>query len=602
MQKDERYYGMLSDNSPGAVRGRTKARRKLIERLNELPTSQLSDAERITLTWLRDNLETRIAVDDLGLRGWVVDPIRGPQSSLLSMVEFQPTETPEERAQLVQRWQAMGPYIRQETANLKRGLRDGKVSSQSAIETTISQLDNILATSTMDSPLMRSALGGGEWVPLARGETVSAVAHKYLGSASRQHELRLVNLHLQEGSAIALGTRVLLPAEGDPLSPRERGRFVSDVMNALREQIYPAFSEMRRALTNELLPAARGDDQPGLAHIPGGREAYHTRIRQHTSLDLSPEEIHQFGLDEIARIRAEMSDLGQELFGTGNIAEIQDRLRNDPAMHFETSDEVEAKAINAVERARLTLPQWFGLLPVAECTVERVPEHEAPYSTIAYYQEPAADGSRSGIYYINTFAPETRTRYEAEVLAYHEAVPGHHLQIAIAQELESLPLIRRHSGSTAFIEGWALYTERLCDEMGLYSSNLDRIGMLSYDAWRASRLVVDTGMHAFGWSRARAIEYMLDNTLLAENNIANEVDRYIAWPGQALAYKLGQRRILQLRDEAREALGAQFDIRTFHDRVLENGGVTLPILTQVIRKWIEDSAVVVADNSSFENE
>ena len=600
MQKDERYYGMLTDDSPSGVGGRTKARRKLLERLDALPRGEFSPSEQLTADWLRDNLETEIAVDDLALRGWVVDPLRGPQSSLISMVDFQPADTAEERAKLVQRWRAMGPYIRQKTANLKIGLRDGRVSSKSAVESVIEQLEQILATSAMDSPLTSVALAGGEWVPLARGETVSAVAHKYLGSSSRQHELRLVNLHLQEGATVATGTRVLLPAEDDAMDPRERGRFISDVMGAVHEEIFPAFAELRDVLKKDILPAARGDDRPGLAYIPGGRQAYRTRIRQHTSLDLSAEEIHQYGLDEIARIRAEMSELGQGLFGTSDIAEIQARLRNDPAMHFKTAEEVESKARNAVERARLALPQWFGLLPEKECIVVPVPDHEAPYTTIAYYRGPAADGSRPGIYYINTYAPETRTIYEAEVLAYHEALPGHHLQIALAQELESLPLLRRHAGSTAFVEGWALYTERLCDEMGLYTGNLDRIGMLSYDAWRASRLVVDTGMHAFGWSRKRAIEYMLDNTLLAENNIENEVDRYIAWPGQALAYKLGQRRILELRDEARLVLGERFDIRTFHDRILENGAVTLPILTQAIQRWLDEPEATEAEELDSE--
>ena len=280
---------------------------------------------------------------------------------------------------------------------------------------------------------------------------------------------------------------------------------------------------------------------------------------------------------------------GVRLFGTRDLTAIQNRLRSDSAMHFATRDEVEAKAVAALERARRAVPEWFGRLPRARCEVVRVPAHEEPDTTIAYYREPALDGSRPGRYFINTFQPETRTRYEAEVLAYHEALPGHHLQIAIAQELEHLPLFARYASSTAFVEGWALYTERLCDEMGLYTGDLDRLGMLSYDAWRACRLVVDTGLHAFGWSRQRAIAYMLENTLLAENNIANEVDRYIAWPGQALAYKLGQHQILTLRAEAEAAFGSAFDIAEFHDRVLENGAVTLAALRRNIEAWIAEA-------------
>jgi Uncharacterized protein conserved in bacteria len=214
-------------------------------------------------------------------------------------------------------------------------------------------------------------------------------------------------------------------------------------------------------------------------------------------------------------------------------------------------------------------------------------EHEEKHSTIAYYRQPAADGSRPGRYYINTYAPKTRPRYEAESLAYHESIPGHHLQIGIAQELKDLPEFRKHLGVTAFVEGWALYTERLSDEMGLYSGDLDRIGMLSYDAWRACRLVVDTGMHAKGWTRQQAVDFMTQNTALAANNIENEVDRYITWPGQALAYKTGQLEILRLREEAKRKLGANFDIRAFHDAVLNNGAVPLEMLRQAVAAYVE---------------
>jgi uncharacterized protein (DUF885 family) len=222
-------------------------------------------------------------------------------------------------------------------------------------------------------------------------------------------------------------------------------------------------------------------------------------------------------------------------------------------------------------------------------------EHESKHSTIAYYREPAADGSRPGRYYINTSLPETRPRYEAEALAFHESVPGHHLQIAIGQELTHLPAFRRFSVVTAFVEGWGLYTERLSAEMGLYSDRIDELGVLSFDAWRVCRLVVDTGMHALGWTRRQAIDFMLDHTALAENNIVNEVDRYIAIPGQALAYKLGQLELLRLRDEAEAALGGRFDIRRFHDAVLGEGAVGLGTLRGVIGRWIETSRDGAAD-------
>jgi len=274
------------------------------------------------------------------------------------------------------------------------------------------------------------------------------------------------------------------------------------------------------------------------------------------------------------------------VLGTTDFAQIQARLRKDPAMHFKTEEEVEATAQATLARAKAAIPGWFDILPKADCTVKVMGMHEAPFSTIAYYRQPASDGSRPGHYMINTYKPKTRPRYEAEALAFHESIPGHHLQIAIAQELTGLPEFRKHQGVTAFVEGWGLYSERLADEIGLYSGDLDRLGMLSFDAWRACRLVVDTGMHALGWTRQQPIEYMTANTLLAENNIVNEVDRYLTDPGQALAYKAGQLEILRLRAEAKQRLGTRFDIKQFHDAVLENGALALPVLRQQVEGYI----------------
>jgi uncharacterized protein (DUF885 family) len=351
----------------------------------------------------------------------------------------------------------------------------------------------------------------------------------------------------------------------------------------------PAFRRYREALELEILPAARSDDQPGLGHVPGGAAAYRAMIRVHTTLDLEPEAVHETGRREIARIDAEFVELGRRVLGTTDLATTLAALRADPALRFGTAEEVFATAVASLERAQAATPAWFGRLPQAPCEVIRIPEHSEAHQTIAYYAWPAMDGSRPGRYYINLYEPTTRPRYEAEALAFHEAVPGHHLQIAIAQELEGLPAFQRMLGSTAFAEGWGLYTERLSDEMGLYSADLDRFGILSFDAWRAGRLVVDTGMHALGWSRQQAIDYLTEHTALGENNIANEVDRYIVWPGQALAYKIGQLEILRLRADARERLGDAFDIRAFHDTVLGAGAVSLTTLGQMVEAWIVDS-------------
>ncbi|MDQ3127587.1 MAG: DUF885 domain-containing protein, partial [Chloroflexota bacterium] len=365
-----------------------------------------------------------------------------------------------------------------------------------------------------------------------------------------------------------------------------RDRYASDVETAVVEGFRPAIERYRAFLVNELGPVARGDEQPGLGALPGGDESYGRLVRAHTTLGLTPREIHGIGLEETERIDGEFRELGERALGSATLADVLARLRSDPALHFGAPAEVFAVAEESLARANAEIGGWFGRLPRTPCVVVAMAEHEAKHSTIAYYRQPAADGSRPGTYFINTSEPATRPRYEAEVLAFHEAVPGHHLQIAIAQELEGLPAFRRLAGPTAFVEGWGLYSERLSEEMGLLSGEMDRFGILSFDAWRACRLVVDTGLHALGWSRDAAIRFMVEHTALAENNIANEVDRYLAMPGQALAYKLGQREILALRDQTRAGLGAGFDIRAFHDVVLGQGAVGLATLRDGVEAWI----------------
>ncbi|HKX46598.1 MAG TPA: DUF885 domain-containing protein, partial [Planctomycetota bacterium] len=365
------------------------------------------------------------------------------------------------------------------------------------------------------------------------------------------------------------------------------GEFLASVVAVVQDEIYPSLAGLRATLAFDLARRARDDGRAGLSWIPGGREIYAELIEHHTTLPLGAQEVHEYGLAEVARIRAEMERLGGELFGTTGVEDLQARLRNDPELFFDSREAVVAKAEEALGRAERAAEGYFLRAPMAASVVVEVPEHEAAHTTIAYYREPAADGSRPGRYYVNASEPTTRPRYDAEVLAFHEAVPGHHYQIALSQELEDLPLFRRHLGTTAFVEGWALYSERLADEMGLYSSELDRLGMLSFDAWRACRLVVDTGLHEYGWSRKRAIDYLYENTLLSRNNCENEVDRYIAWPGQALAYKLGAREIQDLRLAAERTLGERFDVATFHDQILRNGALPLSILRDQVNAWIE---------------
>jgi uncharacterized protein (DUF885 family) len=372
-------------------------------------------------------------------------------------------------------------------------------------------------------------------------------------------------------------------------SEEARAAYAKDVAAAVAD-IRAATTRWRDFVVAEVVPHARPDDKPGIGALPGGAACYAAHIAEHTTMPYPAEELHQLGLSEIARVNGEMQALGEKLFGTRDLAAIVARLRSDPSLYFKTEDEVEAKATSALAAAKAAIPRFFGILPEADCVVKRVPAYQAPYTTIAYYESPNPDGSKPGEYFINTTEPTTRPRYEAEALAYHESIPGHHLQLAIAQELPEMPAFRRFGGTTAFVEGWGLYAERLAGEMGLYSDDLSRMGALSFEAWRASRLVVDTGMHAKGWSREQAVQFMLAHTALAENNVRNEVDRYVGWPGQALAYKVGQLTIRGRRPRAREKLGAKFDLKAFHDVVLGAGAVTMPVLQTRVNAWVEAQA------------
>jgi len=294
-------------------------------------------------------------------------------------------------------------------------------------------------------------------------------------------------------------------------------------------------------------------------------------------------------LEELARIHAEMARIGKEAFGAATLPDLRRKLRGDSSAFFRTRGDVEAAARKALDRAQAAEPRFLRRLPRTPCVVKRIEEFEEKDAPIAYYRSAAVDGSRPAAYYVNTYKPETRARYEVEALAFHESVPGHHIQIAIAQELTGLPEFRKHIGVTAFMEGWGLYAEGLADELGLYKGARERLGRLNFDAWRATRLVVDTGMHAMGWSRSKAITFFEENAILAKDNIVNEVDRYIAWPGQALAYKIGEREIRRLRADAEKKLGSKFDVKAFHDMVLSGGAVSLPVLREQVDGWIADA-------------
>lgn len=374
--------------------------------------------------------------------------------------------------------------------------------------------------------------------------------------------------------------RVIAQADTLLAQPRAEWSLHRPGFSAELDGIEAAFRRYRAFLVDELLPRAR-TAPVGLTGLPEGAACYAALARQSTTTALSPDALHEAGLSALRGIHAEMAAIGQRLYGATTPAALRARLDADPSARFASADEVLRVADAHLRAAEAAVPRVFGRLPAARCEVRPIPPAEAPWTTIAYYRPPGAE--RLGVYFVNTHAAESRPRFEAAALAFHESVPGHHFQIALQQEQPALPAFRRHLGVTAYVEGWALYTERLADELGLYPSDLDRLGMLSFDAWRASRLVVDTGLHARGWSRAQAEAFMHENTLLAPENITNEVDRYIAWPGQALGYKVGQLEIRRMRAEAEARLGPAFSLAAFHDAVLVDGPLPLPLLDARLR-------------------
>ncbi|MGW4205296.1 DUF885 domain-containing protein [Streptomyces sp. NPDC004726] len=371
---------------------------------------------------------------------------------------------------------------------------------------------------------------------------------------------------------------LLRPLEGLPEADRAR--------EIVRNLVRPALVRFRDGVAG-LAADGRPDSEAGVCHVPGGTEGYADALARHTRPGLGAEEIHAYGLESVRALREEFTELGGRVLGVRTADETLTALREDPALRFSRSQEIVALVEEALERAREAVPRYFRAYDIADCVTREIDPLEAETAPLAYYQPPGP-GGLPGTHWINTIRPETRFRYEYEALAFHESIPGHHLQIAVAQTLSELPEFRRKtvSNTTAHLEGWGLYTERLADEMGLYSSDIARFGMLSLDAVRACRLVVDTGMHHLGWSREKAIAYMRDNTATTETNIRNEIDRYIAWPGQATAYMIGRREILRLREHSRERFGDRFDISDFHHEVIGHGSLPLAVLDELISDWV----------------
>ena len=495
----------------------------------QVPVEGLSTTDRVTrsmLVWL-----ARAEVDHLDAR-WVefaVSPVFvGPQAQILAALPKTELATPEQAEAYLTRLARLPGFLDASLERLRAGTARGLVPVRRQVEGALDQLDAMLATPVEEDPLLQPTRGG----------------------------------------------------HGDPDRARQ----------LVADEVRPALARFRDRVAWHLAPHARPDEASGVCHLPDGQARYDAVLRTHLTVERTAQEVHDLGLDVLARLEEEYRALGPEALGTADLQALYARLRDDPALHYADPRQAVADAEAAVTRAADALTGWFRRLPATPCAVRPIPEVEARGSAAAYYVPPPPDGSRGGTYWINTTGPVISV-YEAEAVAFHEALPGHHLQFDIMGRLDHLPAFRRIGGSsTAYLEGWGLYAERLADEMGLYSSPLTRMGMLAMDSLRAGRLVVDTGIHHLGWSRQQAIDFMLAHSPLAEAMVAGEVDRYIALPGQACGYMVGRLEILRLRAEAERQLGAAFDLATFHDVVLGEGTVPLSTLEELVGEWVAGRA------------
>ncbi|MBB5912640.1 uncharacterized protein (DUF885 family) [Nocardia transvalensis] len=525
---DRRFDDRIEDLSEAAEQRLLTVWQGLLGRVSVLDPARLTAEDRITRSLLQTELESGIGQLSWRPAELASDQMDGVHAGLLTLASQVNAPQPENAEALVRRHRQFGTLLDQAAGRFRAGLAAGRTPARITVERSLNQLDGYLASDLADDPFVTLS-GPSDW-------------------------------------------------DGEKEWRTTLSEVAADV-------IRPAFRAYRDVLAGELLPAARPDDRPGLCWLgDDGADIYRRQLHRHTTLpDLGADEIHALGLAELERLREEYAKVGERLFGTTDQSVIFTRLREDTALRYSDADEILADARRYLGAALAEMPRWFGRLPRESCEIVPVPDYLAADAPGAYYFPPAADGSRPGTYFVNLRDAKGRNRFETAAVAFHEAIPGHHLQLTIANELDHLPRFQRQSfANTAFVEGWGLYAERLADEMGLYGDDLARVGMLAADSWRSCRLVVDTGLHAKGWTRQQAVDFMTANAPVAVSEIVVEVDRYIAIPGQAVAYKVGQLEILRQRALATERLGDRFDIKAFHDVVLGAGSVGLPVLRELV--------------------
>ena len=527
---DRRFDHLLDDLSSEGLDRLTSQLRGLVEEASQLDGSEFSSQDHLTRDMLISEASNNITMLETRVLMGACDPLTGPLSGLLNFVSQTRAQDAAQAEALYARYQQV-PRLLAEALTLHRAEAEaGRTPIAANVQRVVSQSEDYLGSPIETDPFANLA-GPDGWE----------------GLEAWQERMRTLTT----------------------------------------DQIRPAVAQYREGIKG-LLAVSRDEDHSGLCHIAGGEEIYEKMIALFTTLPYTAQELHDIGQAQAKGMHAEeFRQIGERALGTSDLTEILTRLRNDQSLRYETGEEIVQHARDIVERSWEAAANWFNLRPIGTCAVVEIPPYLAKNAPPAYYFPPASDGSRPGTYFINTHEPTTKVRYAAEAVAFHEANPGHHFQLTLASELKNIPEFRKHSQATAYVEGWGLYAERLADEMNLYTGDTDLLGMVSADAWRAGRLVVDTGVHAHGWTRRQSVEYLQQWTAIDQPSIETEVDRYIGVPGQALAYKVGQMEIFRLRTEAQETLGPRFDIRGFHDTVLGSGPLTLPMLGGLVAAWVK---------------
>lgn len=520
----------LPETGLEALAARAKMAESFLERLQSIPREELSEQSRLNYDIFRLELEGGLAAFErndhlLPLKGWW-----DYHATFAELPNRVPLRTSDDYENYIKRLQAFPEFSSGYIERMRKGIELGVVRPKMVFEDYLASIDGLVTDQPEESRLF---------------EPFDNQPDRF--SAEKREDLRI------------------------------RGAEV------IREVVNPAYRELLLFLEDEYIPNAAASI--AITDIPGGEEYYRYLIREHTTLDLTAEEIHETGLNEVKRIRNGMQAIIDSLGFEGSFDAFLTFLRTDPQFYAETPEELLKETAYVLKRMDGKLPELFKTLPRLPYGIQPVPDHLAPRTTTAYYSRGAADGTRAGYYAVNTYDLKSRPLYEVTALSLHEAVPGHHLQIALQQELEGLPKFRSVTSFTAYTEGWALYAEQLGLEVGLYDDPYSRFGQLSYEMWRALRLVVDTGMHAMGWSRDKAISFMAEHSALSMHNIRAEINRYIFWPGQALAYKMGEIKIRELRSKAEEQLGESFDLREFHDVILLSGNIPLSVLEERVEEW-----------------